>query len=164
MAFTDIIDMTGRTFGRLTARWPSGIKYRYVWWLCSCTCGNLKIVRGQSLRNGHTKSCGCFRTKHGNCHSPEYKIWDTMIQRCTNPKNGSYKNYGKRGIKVCVRWKKSFSNFLADMGRRPSGRFLNGRSRYSIDRRNNDGNYTPKNCRWTTAMEQARNSRRYKNQ
>ena len=84
---------------------------------------------------------------------PEYAIWATMIQRCTNPKDAAYKNYGARGVTVCQRWRRSFKAFLSDMGTRPS-------SEHSIERTNNAIGYTPENCRWATRTEQNRNTRR----
>jgi hypothetical protein len=83
---------------------------------------------------------------------PEYRIWAGMIQRCHNPKDTNYKNYGARGIAVCDEWRRSFDRFLADVGRRPS-------PAHSIDRRDNDGGYTPGNCAWATRAQQRRNSR-----
>lgn len=92
---------------------------------------------------------------HGECsrsgRSPAYTSWDCMIQRCTNPNKARYPDYGGRGIKVCARWF-SFQNFLADMGPRPDG--------MTLDRKENNGNYTPNNCRWATADEQYANQRR----
>lgn len=83
--------------------------------------------------------------------SPEYGIWAHMIQRCTNPNHPAWKNYGGRGITVCERWRESFAAFFADMGQRPTGLFL--------DRTDNDGNYEPGNCRWTTRSVNNRNRR-----
>lgn len=93
-----------------------------------------------------TTRCGILfqRNKQRNI---ERQLWKAMIYRCENPKNKSWIYYGGRGIKVCARWRTSFDNFFADMGPRPS-RGL------SIDRKNNDGDYTPANCRWATSQEQ----------
>lgn len=127
-----------------------------------CDCGTIKIIQVSSLPSGHTRSCGCLRKEetkkrllvHGHAvrgkTSPEYCSWYGMIRRCNNPKNKSYRYYGGRGIKVCQRWKSSFVNFLADMGKKPS-------KKHSIDRINNDGNYGPGNCRWATKRQQVMN-------
>lgn len=93
-----------------------------------------------------------FQTTHGMSRSPEHNAWARMIQRCENPNEGGYKNYGGRGIRVCAEWRASFSAFLRDMGRRPSGI-------HSIDRIDVDGDYAPGNCRWATPSEQSRNRR-----
>lgn len=132
---------------------------------CRCDCGNEKIITQRELSRGRIKSCGCFRKKraeglnleHGEArkgkHSAEYKTWEGMIKRCTQPDTNGYERYGGRGIKVCARWLKSFEAFLADVGRKPS-------SRHSIDRFPDvNGNYQPGNVRWATASQQARNQR-----
>lgn len=83
--------------------------------------------------------------------TPEYLAWMHMKGRCDNPKDRKYPHYGGRGVKVCKRWY-VYAAFLTDMGRRPS-------AQHSIDRKNNNGNYTPSNCRWATRSEQQRNKR-----
>jgi hypothetical protein len=85
--------------------------------------------------------------------TPEYSVWSGMKQRCYNQKSRIWKYYGGRGIKVCARWRDSFAKFLQDMGPRPS-------PKHSIERLNNNGNYTPKNCIWAVATTQARNRRK----
>jgi hypothetical protein len=94
------------------------------------------------LRHGHAR---------GGKHTPEYHAWQNMRQRCGNPRNRRFRNWGGRGIKVCERWA-DFENFLADMGIRPHGT--------TLDRRDTNGHYEPGNCRWATPTEQGRNSRR----
>lgn len=84
----------------------------------------------------------------------EQSTWYNILQRCTNPKSPSWKNYGGRGITICDRWRNSYANFFADMGPRPAG--------MSIERKDRDGHYEPNNCHWASAAEQSRNTRRNK--
>lgn len=95
---------------------------------------------------------GGVRQKHGGFGTPEYAAWGAMIQRCTNTRHPRWKHYGGRGIAICARWRHSFAAFLSDMGCRPT-------SDHTLDRRDNDGNYEPSNCRWATWSEQRRNRR-----
>jgi len=154
------VDLTGQRFGRLTVLCKDDSDQQGRMWLCQCDCGNKKSVRVDHLKNGATTSCGCYsrevaskRNKtHGMTKSPEYSAWKHMIARCERPSDNRFHCYGARGIKVCERWKgkDGFRNFIADMGLRPG-------PRYSIDRINNDGNYEPSNCKWSTRVEQANN-------
>ena len=165
-----MIDLTGRVFGRLTVLGyshttitPSGQKKPH--WLCRCECGAEKAIQGCSLTNGTTRSCGCWKseevrtrmTKHGHTswhgpRTPTYRCWRAMLGRCYRVNDSGFKYYGGRGISVCERWR-DFRNFLADMGERPT-------LAHSIDRIDNNGNYEPGNCRWATALQQGRNSRK----
>lgn len=93
-----------------------------------------------------------MKRRHGLSYLPEYRIWQAMVQRCTNPAHQAYPNYGGRGITVCAQWLDSPAQFIEDMGRRPS-------ARHEIDRKDNDKGYEPGNCRWTTRKVNARNRR-----
>lgn len=138
--------------------------------LFRCYCGKEFITRRASVKSGHTRSCGCLQRantavlvkirwkdyiKPYNIKSPEYKAWGGMRQRCYNKKSQGYKYYGGRGIKVCKRWRNSYPNFLADMGKKL-------RKDLSIDRINNNGDYKPSNCRWATKKQQVHNRRNTK--
>ena len=159
-----MIDLVGQKFGRLIVlKRMDNDKWGHLRWLCKCDCGKKIIAQGHHLKDNHTQSCGCLAkeqliersTTHGHTTrrniSKTYVSWLHVIQRCTNPNDKRYKDYGGRGIKVCKRWMK-FENFLEDMGEPPT-------DEHSINRIDNDGNYCKENCEWSTRKEQGRNKR-----
>lgn len=156
-----ILNLVNQKFGRLKVMSKSGKnKHGKTLWLCHCECGNTTNVSTSDLRNSHTKSCGCLNAvriksgnnyRHGKINSPEYGPWTAMRARCHNPNSKAYLNYGGRGIEVCNRWD-TFSNFLEDMGPRPT-------MKHTIERRDVNGNYEPSNCYWLEKIKQARNTR-----
>ena len=151
--------MIGKVFGRLTVLKEGGRrKNGSIIWKCQCFCGTIINIRGDHLRDGNTKSCGCLHierikelfTKHGMSETQTYAVWQHIIQRCNNSKDANYPNYGGRGITVCKRWLK-FENFFKDMGENPEG--------LTIERKNNELGYFKDNCCWDTYTAQRRNQR-----
>lgn len=151
-----VINETGNRYGRLIViNRLSNNRHGSAIWLCQCDCGTMLSVRGNSLRQGHHQSCGCYNQEknktHGMTKTPEFKAWQMMHQRCSNPNDKRFCHYGKRGIRVTPEWE-SFDVFFADMGHRPS-------IKHSLNRIDNDGPYCKENCEWATDTAQSRNRR-----
>ena len=159
------IDITGQRFGRLVALKKTQCghvsqdgKRMRAKWLCKCDCGNDVEVLSESLRSGHTKSCGCFyrdnvlsvNKTHGMTKTRIYRVWSSMKARCTNKNQISYKIYGGSGITVCDRWMNSFEDFFEDMHE-------GYRDDLTLDRIDYTKGYSPDNCRWATPEQQANN-------
>lgn len=153
-------DLTGKKFYELTVLSYSHSTNQGTFWLCKCECGKTKVVRAAALRFGHTRSCGCLQKrvtqkrsfKHGLYRHPIKDVWCAMMQRCYNPKNPGYKNYGGRGIEVCKKWH-TFQGFISDM-------YETWEKGLSIERKENNKGYYKGNCKWATYREQCRNQRR----
>lgn len=157
-------NLSGFRFGRLSVKsFVRQDQYYQSYWLCLCSCGVQKTIRSNHLTSGRVVSCGCHRREqtqrrsiiHGHDRvgqrSGTYHSWCSMLTRCYNEKHVHWEDYGGRGIRVCKRWLNSFENFLADMGERPKDK--------TLDRKNNDGDYKPSNCRWATRKQQTQNQR-----
>lgn len=154
-------DLTGQTFTWWNVLSFAGRGNSYdAKWLCRCKCGVEKVVFALALRNGQSKSCGCYNrqntskrmTTHGETkvnRTKEYSVWISAKGRCFNENDPKYHRYGGRGITMCPQWKDSYETFLKDMGRCPPGLML--------ERTNNEGHYEAKNCCWATPKEEANN-------
>ena len=162
-----LIDLTDNVFERLKVIKRTGTdKQRNPLWLCKCECEKEVIVRGNLLKSGNTKSCGCLQkdvaAKLKTTHSLSidkngvvprlYASWRNMKSRCFNPNTPKFKNHGGRGITVCEEWLDylPFHEWATSHGYRKD---------LTLERTNNDGNYEPGNCKWSTAKEQANNKR-----
>lgn len=154
----------GDRFGLLVVKEEAPRKYgRSKFWRCVCDCGGTTVVCQAHLRSGYQRSCGCQKRKHQeSCEvlgdgttrpaTPEYRAWLGMKARCYDPDCKGYKNWGGRGIRVCDKWLNNFHAFLKDVGRRPG-------PEYSLNRKENDGNYESGNVEWATQKEQMHNIR-----
>lgn len=152
------IDLTGKEYGIWLVIREDGIDSKgNKMYLCKCKCGVEKKVAKRSLLVGGSRSCGCIRSgvnriKSGLSRLPIYKVWQEMVRRCDNPNDANYQRYGGRGIKVYEEWKKPdiFISWANSNGYKKG---------LSIDRIDNNGNYTEDNCKWSTKKEQARNTK-----
>lgn len=157
-------DLTNQSFGRLKVIKRCGVNPKgKATWECICECGISKVIVGQSLYDGSSKSCGCLNleqkrdiclkrnTTHGMRRTQAYAVWTNMKTRCNNPNRIKFKIYGGRGIKVCDRWN-NFESFIEDMGHPPS-------PKYTLDRIDSNGGYEKSNCRWVLQVVQQNNRR-----
>lgn len=159
-----IKDISGMRFGKLIVLSLAN-EEGPAKWLCKCDCGNTNIIKGASLLNGSTTSCGCIQKMaaaeighasrtHGDSKTPLYRVWRGIKTRTENPNCDHYEWYGKRGIRMCQEWREDFAVFKEWALRNG---YKNG---LSIDRIDNDQGYSPENCRWITISENVKKSMR----
>lgn len=156
-------DLTGQRFGAIVVVEMAHRQIRpngrgtKLYWRCVCDCGQTTVAESSNLTNGNTSTCGCSKyasrnATHGKSRTRMYAIWMHMKQRCHNPDNHAFADYGGRGITVCDEWRESFEKFAKDMGNPPS-------ASHTLDRINNNLGYSKDNCHWATWNQQARNRR-----
>lgn len=159
-----LINLVGKRYGRLVVKQKADSLNGHTRWLCLCDCGKECIVHGTSLKTGNTTSCGCYKTENAKKlysgvrqnDKHLYAVWNGIKQRCLNPKNKSYKNYGGRGIKMDDAWANSYESFYHWAIKSGYKKGL------EIDRIDNDGNYCESNCRFVDREIQANNKRNIK--
>lgn len=156
-------DLTGLSFGYLTAEVYAGSDGKNSLWTCRCICGRTVEMAASEItkqkKRGIWASCGCRRrqsigqrnTAHGKTQHPLFHVWRSMLTRCNLPTAQAYRRYGGRGIVVCERWQESFEAFWEDM-------YSTYHEGLVLDRRDNEGDYTPENCHWVTYKQSARNT------
>lgn len=161
-----LIDLTGKRFGRLVVvQRTENSKRGESNWFCKCDCGGTKIVKGNHLREGSTKSCGCLEKenrlevnkKHGGRYERLYSVWLGIRKRCFNVNEPAYHNYGGRGITVCHEWNdyETFREWALKSGYDENA----PRGKCTLDRIDVNGNYEPSNCRWVDMKVQRQNQR-----
>ena len=158
-------DLTGHRFGKLTAiEYIGNNHHRKAMWICQCDCGRRTVVAGHKLTSGQTRSCGCLHyetaraihTTHGKRYTRLYHLWGNMKQRCCNPSDRRYSQYGGRGITVCDEWLHDFQAFYdwaMASGYDENAAF----GQCTLDRIDNDKGYYPDNCRWVNLTVQRNN-------